>query len=136
MWAYSFKAEAESIRSNIAIIAGIVISLGAIVAPFAPFIRRYLKTRRSRRDAALATSIANVMRPEIDAIRAAARQQHDEQNSKIADGFRSIDERFDELGDRLNVGAEHLARHDIEIAVLQARDPNSRSRKDDHGHAS
>ena len=129
MWAFTFREEAESVRSNIAIIAGIVVSLGAIVAPFAPFIRRYLKIRRSRRDAALATSIANVMRPEIEGIRAAARQQHDEQNGKL-------DAISDQLSDIAANHGEHLARHDVQIAVLQARDPNSRSRKDDHDHAS
>lgn len=134
MWAFTFKEEAESIRSNIAIIAGIVGALGVIVAPFTPLIRRYLKARRSRRDAALAGIISAVMRPEVDSIRAAARQQHDDQNQAMAAGFASIDERFDELGGRLDAGAAHLARHDIEIAVLQARDPNSRQRKDDHDH--
>lgn len=125
MWAFTFREEAESVRSNIAIIAGIVVSLGAIVAPFAPFIRRYLKARRTRRDAALAATIAGVMRPEIDGIRAAARSQHDEQNVKL-DGIR------DQIADIASAHGDHLARHDIEIAVLKARDPNSRDRKDDH----
>lgn len=146
MWAYSFQHDAESVRSGLAVIAGIVVSLGVIIAPFWRPIRRVIASKRldadHRRNQTLAATIVTVMRPEIDAIRTAARQQHDEQNQAMADGFTALGEQIDEvrgqvteLGGRvetgLDAGTAHLARHDIEIAVLQARDPNARQRATD-----
>ena len=128
MWAYSFTNEAESVRSGLATAAGIIVSLGVIAAPFWRPARRYLTRRRiesdARRNATLATTIAAVMRPEIDGIRAAARQQHNEQNTKL-------DAIGEQLADIAAAHGEHLARHDVEIAVLQSRNPNARTRATD-----
>lgn len=134
-WAYSFQQETEGVRSGLAVIAGIVVSLGVISAPFFRPIKRRIARRRVDGNATLAATIAAVMRPELDGIRTAARSQHDEQNRKMADGFAVLGARVDDLARTVeqsdDAKAEHLARHDVEIAVLQARDPNARSRKDD-----
>ena len=76
--------------------------------------------------------IAGVVAPMIDASRAAAVAQHDEQNVAIRNGFVGIHQRIDELDERLDKGADRLAGHDVRLAVIEARDPSTRSRKDDH----
>jgi hypothetical protein len=128
MGAYTFTEQAETVRFSLGIIAGIVVSLGIIIAPFFRPMKRLWARHRAeadrRRNEVLACTIVKVMRPELDVVRAAARAQHDEQNEKLD----AIGEQITELA---SSHGEHLARHDVEIAVLQARDPRERTRRTD-----
>ena len=144
MAAYSFAENVETVRFGLSVIAGIVASLGVIFgAAWKCGVGRIIKRRRAARRAEFLANVAGVVKPMIDASRAAALAQHDEQNVTMEQGFMSVHNRIDELearieegaknlAGRLDKGADHLARHDIDIAVLQAHDPPTHHPKDDH----
>jgi len=69
--------------------------------------------------------------PQFLQVREAAKSQHDEQNNAIEQGFMSVHARIDEIDERLDAGAKHLAHHDVDIAVLNERNPSTRSRQGD-----
>lgn len=86
--------------------------------------------------------ITAVVGPLIDSAKAAAKAQHDEQNNAIEQlgislhaRIDHLDERvgqgFDQIDQRLDKGADRLAAHDVRLAVIEARNPSTRSRKDD-----
>lgn len=130
MITYTFADDVQAIRFGLSAVAGVVASLGVIsAAAWKCGLGRIVRRRRDARRAEFAASVAGVVGPMIDESRAAALAQHDQQNNAIEQGFMSVHERIDRLGERLDQGAGHLAQHDIDIAVLKARDPSTRSRK-------
>ena len=133
MVAYSLKENAEASLHWLQVAGGAASALAAIGGVlWALGVGRAIKRRRDRRRADFLADIAGVVAPMIDASRAAAVAQHDEQNVAIRNGFVGIHQRIDELDERLDKGAERLAAHDVRLAVIEARSPSTRSRKDDH----
>jgi hypothetical protein len=143
MTAYGLAENVESVRFGLTVIAGIVGSLGVIFgAAWKVGLGKFIRRWQTRRKADWAASIAAVVKPMVDGARAAALEQHDEQNLTMEQGFMSVHKRIDELEvrieegakslvERIDKGAEHLAHHDVEIAVLQARPSKTRARSTD-----
>lgn len=143
MAAYTLSENVETVRFGLSVIAGVVASLGIIFgAAWKCGVGRIVKRHRAKKDAEFLANVAGVVKPMIDGSRAAAKAQHDEQNNAIEQlgislhaRIDHLDERvdrgFEQIDGRLDKGADHLARHDTEIAVLQERHPTTRSRKDD-----
>lgn len=61
----------------------------------------------------------------------AARQTRPNGGKSMRDAIDRIETRLDEVVQRLDRGATRLADHDDRLAVVEARDPNSRDRHDD-----
>ena len=120
---FTLADDLEAIRFGLSVVAGIVASLGVIFgAAWKCGLGRVVRRHRDNRRSEFACSVAGVVGPMIDESRAAALAQHEEQNNAIEQGFMSVHERIDRLGERLDQGAGHLAQHDIDIAVLKAND--------------
>lgn len=133
MLAFQVPAEVQSLGDDLQTVAGYVVAVGAIFgAAWKAGVGRAVKRRRDRIRAEFLADVAGVVAPMIDGSRAAAKAQHDEQNNAIEQGFMSVHKRIDDLDDRLDKGADRLAAHDVRLAVIEARSPNTRSRQGDH----
>lgn len=65
--------------------------------------------------------IDDVVNPQFESVRSAAKEQHDEQNDKIDDQTIRMTEGFDRIHARLDRGASIMAKHDAAIADFERR---------------
>ena len=144
MAAYTLSENVETVRFGLSVIAGIVASLGVIFgAAWKCGAGRIIKRHRDKKNAEFLANVAGVVKPMIDGSRAAAKSQHDEQNNAIEQLGISLHARIDHLDERVDQGfdqidqrlakcADRLAAHDVRLAVIEARNPSTRSREGDH----